>query len=189
MRLLSSKLILIDFFSSQGSNLADILSKSGCFRSDSDVDEQLLITIPFRNAVKLRGIVFETSEGKEDESSGPKEIRLFVDNQNLDFSDAEDAKSTQDLVLTEGDLLGKEVKLNFVKFQCVHNITLFIKYAHSFGPLSFSFPFVFYFFFSVSFFPPSPPPPPSIRCLFICFLFDMTHSQIESERHWLDVVE
>jgi len=65
------------------------------------------------------------------EGTAPSEIRLFVNKPNLGFSDAEDAASTQDLLLDakSNNLTGDKdckVDLKFVKFQNVNTLTIFV---------------------------------------------------------------
>jgi len=93
-------------------------------KSDSDVDHQLLLNIPFSEEVKLQAIEIKAIDGKD--CSGPKQIKLFVDKPNLDFAEAEDIPATQELDLKTEDLQGKRVALKFVKFQRVHSLAILI---------------------------------------------------------------
>ena len=90
----------------------------------SDCDAQLLITVPVREALKLSGIAFRAASGGD--ASGPKTIKLFVNQPNLDFSEAESTKATHELVLKAADLKGAVQELKLVKFQSVNSITIFI---------------------------------------------------------------
>jgi len=105
-----------------------ILEGHGILKSDPEVDQQVMLVIPFREAVKLKSIRFLCdSKDSDDESSGPKDVHLFVDRPNFSFSDAESAVAPQVLKLTPANLsLGAAVPLKFVKFQNVHSLTVFI---------------------------------------------------------------
>mmetsp|Transcript_25293 Transcript_25293/g.28049 ORF Transcript_25293/g.28049 Transcript_25293/m.28049 type:complete len:187 (-) Transcript_25293:309-869(-) len=99
---------------------------AGNLRSDADVDEQLLITIPFRVGVKIHSINIVAEEGKDD-SSAPARVALFIDKPDMDFNDAEDTKPVQELNLTAKDTTGKvPVKLRYAKFQSVNSLTIFV---------------------------------------------------------------
>lgn len=107
--------------------VANILKKSD-MTLKSDTDHQLLITLQFEQSVKLSALkFFGVSEG-----TAPSEIRLFINKPDLGFGDAEDAASTQDLLLTAGDNNltsgGSEkcVNLKYVKFQNVNTLTIFV---------------------------------------------------------------
>jgi len=100
-----------------------ILQGEGKLRSD--VDEQLLIVIPFREQVKIRGIRIKAVPSNDGES-GPKKIRMFIDRDSLTFDDAESTTSVQELKLDSKSLDGREIKVDFVKFQAVPSLTLFI---------------------------------------------------------------
>lgn len=97
----------------------------GPLKSNSDIDHQLLITIPFTEKVNLRKLII-TAEVKEgSEESGPKDIKLFA-NQNLDFDDADSMKALQTIALDADNLKGSPVDLKFVKFQNVTSLTIFV---------------------------------------------------------------
>lgn len=119
-------------------HLKSILGKGrkGMLKSDFDVDHQLLIHIKFQTAVKIHDMFVTAQEGKfqaehksEDDptESGPKILKLFVDQPNLDFSEAEDAVPTQEFDLSVDQLDGSKIPLKFVKFQNVHCLSLFIE--------------------------------------------------------------
>jgi hypothetical protein len=59
--------------------------------------------------------------------SAPLSIKLFINNDSMDFGDAEDGKAVQELELTPEELTPEGLtKLNFVKFQYVDHITIFV---------------------------------------------------------------
>jgi len=90
----------------------------------SDCDEQLIIRTAFQQPIKLHSIRLDAGGDME---QAPKTVRIFANVTNpLDFDDAENQPSTQDLEL-EADAFGKPIPLRFVKFQNVQNLTIFIK--------------------------------------------------------------
>eukprot|EP00735_Rhodelphis_limneticus_P010178 TRINITY_DN2927_c5_g3::TRINITY_DN2927_c5_g3_i6::g.4661::m.4661 TRINITY_DN2927_c5_g3::TRINITY_DN2927_c5_g3_i6::g.4661 ORF type:complete len:176 (+),score=28.58,sp/Q9SQZ9/PITH1_ARATH/40.26/1e-34,PITH/PF06201.8/2.5e-42 TRINITY_DN2927_c5_g3_i6:42-569(+) len=89
---------------------------------ESDVDEQLLIYIPFIQAVKAQAI---SIRGPADRA--PSRIKVFLNRKSLDFNEAEDETATQVIELQESDVTeGKSVLLKGVKFQKVNSLTLFV---------------------------------------------------------------
>merc|ERR1719197_1052065 len=103
-------------------NPADVLGEElSVLRSDAD--EQLLFFIPFTSPVKLQGLVVAAPNN----GSGPKTVKLFINRLNITFDDVDDLNETQAVTLTADQLEGKASELKFVKFQNVHNITVFIE--------------------------------------------------------------
>lgn len=89
----------------------------------SDVDEQLIISITFNQAVKIHSIKM-----KAPPQHGPKHIKLWINQPvTIDFDKAESTIAVQDLELSEKDLEGNLINLRFVKFQNVQNIQMFVK--------------------------------------------------------------
>jgi len=90
----------------------------------SDVDEQLILSLSFSQAVKVHSIKMRAPRDK-----GPKTLRIFMNQPStLDFDKADSMASAQDLVLTPDQLDGeKSISLRFVKFQNVNNIQFFLK--------------------------------------------------------------
>ena len=85
----------------------------------SDADEQLLLTIQLRQMYKLHSIkVAGPSDG-----SAPATIKLFINRDNMDFSDAEDLPPTQTLQLSGASAT---LPLQFTKFQAVSSLTVFL---------------------------------------------------------------
>jgi len=114
----------------RGSSIADLLSgKGGFVKSDKEVDAQLLVVVPFKEKVKIRGIRFGAAQMKEDkESSGPKLVKIFVDAPSMAFADCETSTPVQELSLSARDVASSdEIKLKFVKFQSVGSVTLFFE--------------------------------------------------------------
>jgi len=104
---------------------------SAMLRSDPDVDPQLLLFIPFTEAVNIRGISFAAAvDAKAADAaklSGPKNVKVFVQATNLDFDGAASSKPTQAFALTAAQLDGRELPTVYVKFQNVVNLTIFVE--------------------------------------------------------------
>merc|ERR1712205_129174 len=80
----------------------------------SDADEQLLLTVPFKQLVKLHSLRVVAPVGDTAPSMG--------------FEDAENRKAAQEIELTAEQLAGdKPFPLNYVKFQRVSQVTLFFE--------------------------------------------------------------
>jgi len=101
---------------------AALTSKEGYL--ESDCDEQLLISISFNQLIRLHSLRIS---GPPDKS--PKTVKLFINqSKTLDFDSAETMTSIQTLELTGDDVgNGSVIPLQYVKFQNVGNITLFVK--------------------------------------------------------------
>ncbi|CAK4082738.1 unnamed protein product [Aphanomyces euteiches] len=93
----------------------------------SEADEQLLIHLEFKDAVKIHSISVKAPH----DDSAPSMIKLFVNRNNLGFSDVTDIEPTQKLEWTQDQLqTGTPVELRFVKFQRVTSLTIFVEENH-----------------------------------------------------------
>lgn len=109
-------------------SLSTVLKSNGQLKSDKETDHQLLIFIPFTEAVKLRDMsIVARSDAKSDDESGPKTIKLFANQPNLNFGDTDTVPETQLINLSANDLKGTTIPLKFVKFQNVTSITLLVE--------------------------------------------------------------
>eukprot|EP01134_Creolimax_fragrantissima_P008400 CFRG8400T1 len=91
---------------------------------ESDCDEQLILTVPFNQPVKIHSIrVRSVADG-----SGPKKIRLFINRANApDFDEADEIPCAQELELGASDLEDNAIiPLKFVRFQNVTSLTIFV---------------------------------------------------------------
>eukprot|EP01127_Copromyxa_protea_P007191 TRINITY_DN17105_c0_g1_i1.p1 TRINITY_DN17105_c0_g1~~TRINITY_DN17105_c0_g1_i1.p1 ORF type:complete len:284 (+),score=67.68 TRINITY_DN17105_c0_g1_i1:150-1001(+) len=93
-------------------------------RCTSDVDEQLLMTLAYKDPVTVKSIKFIAP----DDGSGPKKVKLFVNFQTLGFSEAEDYPCTQEITLTPEDLKedSKAIPVQTVKFLKTDTLTIFV---------------------------------------------------------------
>ena len=112
-----------------------------CFISNA---EQLLISVPFQQTIKLKSISFNAPEGDGSvhkqrfsynwanfsTDGAPTTVKLFINQPSMDFSDAEDNVPTQVLELTSEDLKpDARTDLNYVKFQYVDHITVWMFFS------------------------------------------------------------
>ncbi|CAH8866168.1 unnamed protein product [Trichobilharzia szidati] len=90
----------------------------------SDTDEQLIIYVTFSQFVRVQAV--QINGPKE---NAPKLVKLFINQISTpDFDSCEAGEAVQTLELTEDDIKeGGVTQLNFVKFQNVNTITLFVK--------------------------------------------------------------
>lgn len=91
----------------------------------SDTDEQLLFNLSFQRQVQIKTLkIIAPSDG-----SGPKSVKLFVNRQNLGFSESEDDPATQEFKLKPKDLEKdtEPIKLNTIKFVKVNSVSIFIQ--------------------------------------------------------------
>ena len=91
---------------------------------ESDVDPELLISIPFIDPVKIRSISIFSGVSP---SQAPKTVKLFVNQLSLDFADADSLPPTQELDLTPDDTKGNKVELKLVRFQNVRSLHILVK--------------------------------------------------------------
>lgn len=109
-------------------SMAAMLAGKGHLESDSD--EQLLLQLPLTKPVALRTLVIHVNA----DETCPKTIKVFVNNLNVDFSDAEDLPPTAELEVAQkdsGKSAGKrEFKLPIRKCSCVQSLVIFIQDNH-----------------------------------------------------------
>nr|CAD2133357.1 unnamed protein product [Meloidogyne enterolobii] len=87
----------------------------------SDVDEQLLFSVPFTANVKLTGIIFSGPLS----GSFPSTVRLFKDRGNMSFDDCENAKEDQQIELKQDSDASIDYPLMSSKFNSVGHLTLY----------------------------------------------------------------
>jgi len=105
-----------------GHDVRNILKKDESYL-ESDVDEQLIISVPFKQTVKLHSLkLVAASKGH-----APKNIKLYVNRSTLGFDEVDSVEPTQTIELTEGDYADdKLIPLRFVKWQSVSSVVIFI---------------------------------------------------------------
>jgi hypothetical protein len=86
-------------------------------------DEQMIINIPFSEAVMIHSINISAMEGEE----APEDIKLFTNMPSLGFSDCDDGPCAAKLTLTAEDLLADRVcELKMAKFNYVNVLSIFV---------------------------------------------------------------
>ncbi|TXT09676.1 uncharacterized protein COLE_03610 [Cutaneotrichosporon oleaginosum] len=91
---------------------------------ESDVDPELLISMQFNEPVKIKALsIFSVVSPAQ----APKTVRLYVNQNHMDFGDAEAHEPAQELVLSPDDIRGNKVELRFVRFQKVHTLHILVK--------------------------------------------------------------
>ena len=91
----------------------------------SDVDPQLLVSVPFQVPVKIGSIKISFREGI-DEKSIPSSVKLFTNRVSLGFGDAEALVPIQ-TIGKDALRSGNEIPLRYVLFQNVQSIQLFFE--------------------------------------------------------------
>lgn len=97
---------------------------------ESDADEQLILSFQLSAPCRIHSLAFQCTFTSETapEASGPKTIKLFTNQQSLDFDEAESQAGVQTLTLTEEQLVsGEPVALKYVKFQSVNTLSIFVQ--------------------------------------------------------------
>ncbi|KAI0316801.1 PITH domain-containing protein [Amylostereum chailletii] len=111
--------------------LRSICSSKSLNTSDSfllsDADEQLLLSIPFNQTVRVRSIAIRSTSPEQ----APKTIKLLVNRQSIGFEDVQDAEEpdvAQKLELTADQTReGRRIGLRFVRFQSVNSLHIFVE--------------------------------------------------------------
>lgn len=103
-------------------HVLSILTKGPEF-VESEVDEELLVTIAFNEAVKLHSLKIQGP----DDGRGPKTVRVFINQTyTMGFDTAKRREAKQTLELTADNIReGSIIPLSFVKFQNVSSLTFF----------------------------------------------------------------
>ncbi|KAG7285268.1 hypothetical protein NEMBOFW57_009889 [Staphylotrichum longicolle] len=87
---------------------------------ESDVDEQLILNVPFTGQVKLHSILLRTS----DSESAPKTLKVIINRDDVDFGVAEETSGTQEFELSRtGEV--QELPVRRARFNAVRRLTLF----------------------------------------------------------------
>jgi hypothetical protein len=88
----------------------------------SSADEQLLMTIPFTGQVRLHSIILRTSPGPD----CPKTLKVFVNEEGLDFESAGEKEPTQVLEVSQTSEV-QEIGVKRSKFGTTRSLTLFFE--------------------------------------------------------------
>ncbi len=113
-------------------NLTNLLNASDAMILRSDCDEQLILNIYFVEQVKVHHLLLKQANPE----TAPKAICLYINRAPLDFDDTENVEADQGLELTDEELNGGETILDFVKYQSVSSLTIFIPENRSGGEVT-----------------------------------------------------
>lgn len=91
---------------------------------ESDTDEQLLVHIPFNQAVRISGIIIKSTAVPD---QAPKLIKLFTNRPTIGFNEAESDPGIQSIEITEDQLKGNVIPLKVVKFSRVNCLSVFVE--------------------------------------------------------------
>lgn len=105
---------------------------------ESDADEQLLLIVLFKRAVKLHTISLKINGKSSEQEYNPHIVKLFKNKPAMDFSDAEDAKVTEEFDVSKifkkdlstspsFDVTEVQFPLKFVRWQDVNCVTIFVQ--------------------------------------------------------------
>lgn len=135
----------VDFSAVTCLNVSDDYAVSATFPSSpastfvqSDCDEQLLVSIPFRQPVKLTAIGLSVPSETE-WTMAPKQVKLFKNQSNLDFSDVEDAVPTASFEISAQRIVGQKgstmvyQEVSPGRFRDVASLAIFIESNHGAG--------------------------------------------------------
>ncbi|KAJ2518250.1 hypothetical protein H4217_003449 [Coemansia sp. RSA 1939] len=90
---------------------------------ESDVDEQMIIHVSFRQPIKLHSIMLKAPLDK-----APKNIRLFANNTTIGFDDVDGIEATQSIEMSESMYKnGGVVNLRYVRFQNICSLSIFVE--------------------------------------------------------------
>jgi len=93
----------------------------------SSADEQLIIHVPFTEIVKVKSICII---GPRD-GGAPSELKVFVNREDVDFTNADDLPATQRWELVEEWVDGVEYPTKLSKFSNVSSLTMY--FPNNFG--------------------------------------------------------
>jgi len=88
---------------------------------ESNVDEQLLMHIPFTGQIKLHSILIRASNS----GSAPQTLKVFINRNDLDFSTASDMTATQEFALSQTSDV-QDISVKRALFGKVQSLTLFV---------------------------------------------------------------
>jgi len=112
-----SELLNVD----ENSTIEGALSGSGV---KADDDNQVLITIGFRQRVNINAIIVRPYLKEVDHA--PKNVKIFANTLNMSFGEAATRTPAHQVQLTPQEL-GEEIQVKYVKFQNVTTLTIFFE--------------------------------------------------------------
>lgn len=89
---------------------------------ESDVDDELIVYVPFTGSVQLRALVLRSGPG----AATPRAVHLFKNRDSLDFDEAAHGQATQKLESVPESPDVVEIPLLAARFPDVQSVTLYI---------------------------------------------------------------
>lgn len=110
--------------SPDGSSLSEIMEASPAKPMTSDVDEQLLLKFTFKSSAALTQLRFRAGE-----EAAPRKVKVYVNQENMDFQDADDLVPVleKELEYTDNEA---SVKLSGPNFSRVGSLQIFLEDNH-----------------------------------------------------------
>lgn len=114
----------------EGFTVANMFDSNPVTYLQSDVeDSQLLMTITFRQPVRLAGIKFEAPAGAVEAKEFPDTVKIWnKKDDSLGFAEAEDNAATAE----EKVIPGEEIPLKVTKFNGIHHVQIFVNGSRAF---------------------------------------------------------
>lgn len=94
------------------------------FLASNEDDPELIVFVPFTEAVSIKSICISGCAG---DGTHPKEVTLFTNRDDIDFSNAHELSAQQKLDLVEDETANIDYPLQLRKFQGVSSLTLFVR--------------------------------------------------------------
>ncbi|KAH9478733.1 PITH domain-containing protein [Psilocybe cubensis] len=89
---------------------------------ESNVDDQLIIHIPFTQNVRIKSVLIKLGRGEVT----PRHLRIYTNHNHIvDFADTENTKPQLNISLLEGETRVVEYPLRVASFVSVHSLSLF----------------------------------------------------------------
>ncbi|KAI0278073.1 galactose-binding domain-like protein [Russula aff. rugulosa BPL654] len=90
--------------------------------AESNVDDQLVIHIPFAQNVRLKSVLLKLGAGEVT----PRRLRVYANRANIiDFSEVDDVQPSLNISLLEGETSVTEYPLRMAAFSSINSLSLF----------------------------------------------------------------
>ncbi|KAF9077559.1 galactose-binding domain-like protein [Rhodocollybia butyracea] len=90
--------------------------------ADSNVDDQVIIHVPFSQNVRLRSVLLKLGRGE----SAPNRLQIYANHPNIvDFTEAETTTAHLDISLLQGESTVVEYPLKVAAFASINSVSLF----------------------------------------------------------------
>ncbi|KAI0252500.1 galactose-binding domain-like protein [Lactifluus subvellereus] len=90
--------------------------------ADSNVDDQLIIHVPFAQNVRIKSVLLKLGRG----DTTPRRLRVYTNHANIvDFSEVDDVQPSLNISLLEGETGVTEYPLRIAAFSSINSLSLF----------------------------------------------------------------